>query len=915
MHILTTDQRSNGSTQVLYKRRGGSSGNLGGGSFGAVYLETIDSECKDAPAVRAVKTISKRAAETSKVRWEQEVENLLVLSQVMRRSSATHPYVALLIYGWWEDDQSIFLPMEYFEASDLSRNKDAIRNEDDIRTISAQLALGLHHMHSHGIIHRDIKPQNVFVECQRPTWKVKIGDFGFSKRVSDSVSSPFSARGTMKYMAPEYRDLMNNSKSSDFTTAVDMWSFGCLIYELFSRRCPFDEERSNALTDYVRDGVFPRQPLDDCGASSESIWLIQSLLEREALLRATAEDALQCAWLTAAVAPTTYKSPIRDAIARNDRTSSEDDSSATLRPIITLDSLPASSGATLHHTASAPPELFGVPALPEATHDDPSFQEVLSRPALPNRAITLPESSIVKLPTDDSTLPVSCTVQLPELPVRPKSSNAILSEDPPGIHDLDSMDGRQETDYNLTSAMQSANSVSSIRSTLMSRKPVAKATSGHVTPSSVPSPQTSPAPIFPCLKVSRLSGDYIDMAFKNIKFKPQRSPTCDICESRRVFNPVIKQADLYFCKDCGHRPLCARCIVGSIKTHDDPHEADHKLQLWVQEHTFPLQEFLERFKPLDVEAEGVELTLGKTWLSSDHSFTPPSEGTHGIRWVLNAPVGEFSMSIQIRVSQRKEALESSAIGIQKSMMVNAKAVPLGSILFGARVASPSQCDDGKASRHLPDRPVEQEIKVAKEEQTLTLKLGFNLNATSKQKIEVHIRGSYDVLYFKTGSPFKWWLEQIKITQFGAEQHVASMGDKIMRENAKQLQAKMKRKQRISQGVGLVGQSLGIAGAKGPLKQGQVMLSAVSAGMGLGNTMMRQSNAQRPMAQNSNQPAPDVTVYNNYYFSNSSIDQSQQQEAQGYGYQEVDDGQQVYYEEFDEEEQAMWQQQYQQQQLQ
>lgn len=63
------------------------------------------------------------------------------------------------IFGWWEDDQSIFLPMEYFEASDLSRNKDLIRNEDDIRTISVQLAAGLHHMHSQGIIHRDIKPQ------------------------------------------------------------------------------------------------------------------------------------------------------------------------------------------------------------------------------------------------------------------------------------------------------------------------------------------------------------------------------------------------------------------------------------------------------------------------------------------------------------------------------------------------------------------------------------------------------------------------------------------------------------------------------------------------------------------------------------------------------------------------------------
>ena len=80
-----------------------------------------------------------------------------------------------------------------------------------------------------------------------------------------------------------------------------------------------------------------------------------------------------------------------------------------------------------------------------------------------------------------------------------------------------------------------------------------------------------------------------------------------------------------------------------------------------------------------------------------------------------------------------------------------------------------------------------------------------------------------------------------------------MGDKIMRENAKQFQAKQKRKQRINQGFGLVGQGLGLAGAKGPVKQGQVMISAISAGMGLGGSMMRQSNPQRPTA--ANQPAP------------------------------------------------------------
>ncbi|KAL8847420.1 MAG: hypothetical protein Q9221_007530 [Calogaya cf. arnoldii] len=687
MHILNPDQGSDGSTQVLYKRRGGSSGNLGGGSFGAVHLETIDSECKDAPAIRAVKVISKRAALTSKVRWEHEVENLLILSQ--------HTDAFVRMFGWWEDSL------------------------------------------------------NIFVVRQRPTWKVKIGDFGFSKRISDSVTSPFSARGTMKYMAPEYRDLMNNCETSDFTSAVDMWSFGCLIYELFARKCPFDDD-THALRDYIYNGVFPSQPLDDCGASSESIWLIERLLERDPHLRIIAEDAIQCAWLTAAATPATYRSPKSVEIAQESRFLSQNDSTATLRQADTLDSLPASLGATLHHTVSAPPQLIIAPDETQIGEDGPTTLDLLSRPARPDRAITLPEKSLVLVSADDSTLPVARSVQLPKLPPRPKSSNAGRPEILQGIRNINLAEPPDQALHIPSLAVQLTSSVSTIRSAPIARKPVAK----------TPANQVLPNQVFPCLKISQIPGDHTDIAFKNIKFKPQRKPTCDNCESRRVFNPVIKQADLYFCKDCGHRPLCARCIVGSIKTRDDPHEADHKLRLWIQEYIFPLQEFLNRFQPLDVESEGVDPSFGKHWLSSDYSFTPPSEGFHGVRWVLNAPAGEFSMSIQLRVSHRKEAIESSAIGIQKSMMVNAKAVPLGSIVFGARVAEPSQCDDNKASRHLPDRPIEQDIRLAKEEQTLTLKLAFNLRATTGQKIEVHIRGSYDVLYFKAGSPFKWWLEQI-----------------------------------------------------------------------------------------------------------------------------------------------------------
>ncbi|KAL9027480.1 MAG: hypothetical protein Q9196_004003 [Gyalolechia fulgens] len=742
MHILNAEQGIDGTAQVLYKKQGGSSGILGGGSFGAIHLEVIDSECDAAPPVRAVKTISKRAAEASRVHWQQEIENLIVLSQ--------HPDLFVKTFGWWEDEKSIFLPMEYFEASDLSRNKELIRDEGDIRVISQQLALGLQHMHSLNIIHRDIKPHNVFVVRQRPTWHVKIGDFGFSKRVSDSVSAPFSARGTTKYMAPEYRDLMSNYESSDFTTSVDMWSLGCLIYELFAKKCPFDEDNSNPLMKYVRDGKFPRQPLDDCGASSESIWLIMNLLERDPLMRLNAYDALHCAWLNSS-----------DLQLATHHATHDHGSHQT--PEYRAPTEPAEAPFLATTSASSPkaPVKPTVPAPLPAVIISDQTQEVVNncdtlstsfrvRPALAEKAITSHEFSKASASTDDAALTIAETFRVPDLPPRPHSSNAMRSVMPQGAKDIQLAVRPISSGSDAVSNTQVTAYTKDTRSTQMIRRPVG----------TIPNAQ-----ILPRLRSTELSGKYIDMAFENLKFKPQRKPVCDVCESRRIFNPVIKPGAVYYCMDCGNRPLCERCIRESFKNPTDPHEADHKVQAWIQAHSFPLKEFLDRFQPFPVESKGgLDPFYGKQWLSSDHSFNPPAEGAHGTRWIFNTPAGEFDISVQLRIVCVDEAIESTAIGKHKNMMVHTKAVPLGSILFGARVIGPqsgaNQSDEINSSRHLPDRPMEHSVKIAKEEQTVTLGLGFKLKATTSQKIEVHIRGSYDELYFKAGSPFKWWLDHI-----------------------------------------------------------------------------------------------------------------------------------------------------------
>lgn len=95
VHTLSPEQTgAPEAASVLYKKKSGSAGRLGAGSFGAVHLEYSDSECEGAPHVRAVKTISKAVATESKVQWQQEIGNLIALSNVINQSSFVGRYLS-----------------------------------------------------------------------------------------------------------------------------------------------------------------------------------------------------------------------------------------------------------------------------------------------------------------------------------------------------------------------------------------------------------------------------------------------------------------------------------------------------------------------------------------------------------------------------------------------------------------------------------------------------------------------------------------------------------------------------------------------------------------------------------------------------------------------------------------------------
>ena len=96
-----------------------------------------------------------------------------------------------------------------------------------------QIASALYHMETMRIMHRDLKPANIFIDSGG---SLKVGDFGLGRQLSDQTAAAFSRVGTPLYMSPE---LLNGS---GYDWKNDVWSMGCIAYELCTLRSPFKDK-------------------------------------------------------------------------------------------------------------------------------------------------------------------------------------------------------------------------------------------------------------------------------------------------------------------------------------------------------------------------------------------------------------------------------------------------------------------------------------------------------------------------------------------------------------------------------------------------------------------------------------------------------------------------------------------------
>ncbi|CAK9116604.1 unnamed protein product [Durusdinium trenchii] len=220
---------------------------LGEGAYSAVYkvLRVADNE------VYALKKVKLPSLS------DKEKQN--ALNEVRLLASVCHENVVAYKEAFWDDKtRCLCIVQECADAGDLlqqinrCKQERAYLREADVWRYLDGMCQGLKALHDLRILHRDLKCANVFLSHSRDGLIAKLGDFNVSKVAKRGLC--MTQTGTPYYASPEvWRDMPYDAKS-------DMWSLGCVLYEMVALRPPFRAEDMEGLYHKVVRGQYPRIP-------------------------------------------------------------------------------------------------------------------------------------------------------------------------------------------------------------------------------------------------------------------------------------------------------------------------------------------------------------------------------------------------------------------------------------------------------------------------------------------------------------------------------------------------------------------------------------------------------------------------------------------------------------------------------
>jgi len=256
---------------------------------------------------RAIKIIDKEGEQYS------DTEDLDLMREVDVLRGIKHPCIAEVIEVV-ETEENVSIVMEYAAGGDLfgqvSQDNDSGNLVERHAKIQFyQIAHAIAFLHSRNVCHRDLKLENILLANSGPTSRIKVTDFGLSKKWS-STNILESFVGTPSYMAPEViqgagEPLWN---IRPYSCKSDCWSLGVILYVLLSGRQPFVRNRSSMekLKKSVLAGNFNMEGRSWAKISEEGKQLVRSLLKVDPDTRLSAKEILEAKWFTEDVNTVNY---------------------------------------------------------------------------------------------------------------------------------------------------------------------------------------------------------------------------------------------------------------------------------------------------------------------------------------------------------------------------------------------------------------------------------------------------------------------------------------------------------------------------------------------------------------------------------------------------------------------------------
>ena len=240
--------------------------------------------------IRSPKTMEEFAFKIIRVSKLTEQEKKKILNHIELLKKIDHPNIITLNNAYYTTD-NIYLHVitEYADGGDLQikldekKEKKEYFHENSILDWFMQICFALLFIHKKNIIHRNIKPSNIFLMKQN---FAKLGDFEVAKNVRPTLGHTKTIVTTLEYSAPE---ILNNEP---YSFEVDIWSLGVTFYQLITLNYPFEGDDNDEIEKNIKELKIKEIPAD-CKIDKSFIEIIKQMMSLNPKDRPTAEQILE----------------------------------------------------------------------------------------------------------------------------------------------------------------------------------------------------------------------------------------------------------------------------------------------------------------------------------------------------------------------------------------------------------------------------------------------------------------------------------------------------------------------------------------------------------------------------------------------------------------------------------------------